>query len=96
VSDVDALTARVESLIRAVDVALVDGTFWSADEIGRVEEVPHPTVRSSMATLADADTEVLFTHLNHTNPLVDPASDARERLESSGFRVAARGDVVEL
>jgi pyrroloquinoline quinone biosynthesis protein B len=96
VSDVDALTARVESLIRDVDVALVDGTFWSADEIDRVDDVPHPTVRSSMETLDGVDTEILFTHLNHTNPLLDPTSDARERLESAGFRVAERGDVIEL
>ncbi|MFC5279481.1 MBL fold metallo-hydrolase [Halorubrum rubrum] len=96
VSDVDALTARVESLIREVDVALVDGTFWSRDEIDRVDDVPHPTVRSSMRVLDDVDTEILFTHLNHTNPLLDPASDARERLASAGFRVAERGDVLEL
>ncbi|SMO82918.1 MBL fold metallo-hydrolase [Halorubrum cibi] len=95
-SDVDTLTERVESLIRDVDVALVDGTFWSRDEIDRVEDVPHPTVSSSMDALADADTEVLFTHLNHTNPLLDPGSDARERLESAGFRVADRGDSIEL
>ncbi|GAA0507730.1 pyrroloquinoline quinone biosynthesis protein B [Halorubrum aquaticum] len=96
VSDVDSLTERAESLIRDVDVALVDGTFWSRDEIDRVDDVPHPTVRSSMDALADADTEVLFTHLNHTNPLLDPGSDARERLESAGFRVADRGDSIDL
>ncbi|MFC5136066.1 MULTISPECIES: MBL fold metallo-hydrolase [Haloferacaceae] len=95
-SDVDALTPRAESLVRDVDVALVDGTFWSRTEIDRIEDVPHPTVRSSMRVLDDADTEVLFTHLNHTNPLCDPASDAREELESAGFRVAERGDVLEL
>ncbi|RAW44503.1 hypothetical protein DQW50_14205 [Halorubrum sp. 48-1-W] len=95
-TDVDSLTPRAESLVRDVDVALLDGTFWSGDEIDRVEDVPHPTVRSSMNALADVDTEVRFTHLNHTNPLCDPASDARAELESAGFRVAERGDTVEL
>ena len=95
-SDIDTLSDRAESLIRGVNVALVDGTFWSSDEIDRVEDVPHPTVRSSMDDLDDADTELIFTHLNHTNPLLDPASDERERLESAGFRVADRGDTIEL
>ncbi|WP_281194553.1 MBL fold metallo-hydrolase [Halorubrum sp. F4] len=95
-SDIDTLTTHAESLIRNVDVALVDGTFWNRDEIDRVADVPHPTVRSSMDVLDDADTEVAFTHLNHTNPLLDPGSDARARLESAGFRVAERGDTFEL
>lgn len=95
-SDIDTLTPRAESLVRDVDVALVDGTFWDRTEIDRIEDVPHPTVRSSMSALADADTEVRFTHLNHTNPLCDPGSDAREELESAGFRVAERGDTLEL
>jgi Metal-dependent hydrolases of the beta-lactamase superfamily I len=95
-TDIDTLSDRAESLIRDVDVALVDGTFWSSDEIDRVEDVPHPTVRSSMNDLDDADTELVFTHLNHTNPLLDPGSDERERLESAGFRVAERGDTITL
>jgi pyrroloquinoline quinone biosynthesis protein B len=95
-TDIDTLTPHAESLIRDVDVALLDGTFWNENEIDRVEEVPHPTVESSIAALDDVSTDVFFTHLNHTNPLLDPDSDARETLESTGFRIAERGHTFEL
>ena len=63
-----------------VDVALVDGTFWSADELtSRTQhEVPHPPVSESLARLGprrDDDPEILFIHMNHTNPIHRPDSD---------------------
>ncbi|WP_323192102.1 MBL fold metallo-hydrolase [Halostella sp. PRR32] len=95
-SDIDKLTTDALDLIRNVDIALVDGTFWSRDELDRVETVPHPTVKSSLDVLAAVDTEILFTHLNHTNPLLDPESDARKHLEEAGFSVAKEGKTFDL
>lgn len=91
VSDVDEWTEDVIAEIARADVALVDGTFWSVDELDRVAEVPHPPIRDSMDAFDDFETRVIFTHLNHTNPVLDPDSPERERLEDRGYGVAAAG-----
>ena len=39
---------------------------------------------------------VRFLHLNHTNPAQWPGTDARREIERRGFRVAERGEVIEL
>ena len=96
VSDVDEWTDDVLEEIARADVALVDGTFWSPDELDRVAEVPHPPVRESMDAFADLETRVLFTHLNHTNPILDPDSAERDRLETRGYGVAEAGQRFEL
>jgi pyrroloquinoline quinone biosynthesis protein B len=87
----------LEDLLRGVDVAWLDGTFFADGELSRpMAEVPHPFVSETMARLATAPPElrakVRFVHLNHTNPALDPASDAAARVRAAGFRVAAEGD----
>ena len=62
-----------------IDIALLDGTFWSGGELqGRdMSVVPHPTVEESLDRLGckeSGDAEILFIHLNHTNPLYDTGS----------------------
>ncbi len=85
----------LEELIREVDVAFLDGTFYSGDELpGRdLSEIPHPLIRETVMRLEDlpeADkSKVRFIHLNHTNPAWIPASEARRFIEGNGFRVAA-------
>lgn len=76
---------------------LVDGSFFSGDELGGrdMREIPHPPVRSTMDLLqAEVDAgrlEVWFTHLNHSNPLWDPASAAARETARRGFGVARTG-----
>jgi pyrroloquinoline quinone biosynthesis protein B len=84
----------LRAMVESVDVALLDGTFASGDELpGRdMSLVPHPLVGDTMARLAGLGAKVWFTHLNHTNPLLDDASPV-ERL---GFHVAREGDVFPL
>jgi pyrroloquinoline quinone biosynthesis protein B len=90
---------RVEDEVAAVDVALLDGTFASADELPgrRQDEVPHPTVGETVRRLAAPGVRgrVLFIHLNHTNELLWDAA-ARRRLEAQGFAVARQGQVLPL
>ena len=79
-----------------VDVALVDGTFWSSDELsGRSQlEVPHPPVAESLERLGprrDDDPNIIFIHLNHTNPLYRPASEEYRRVTSLGWSVGEQG-----
>lgn len=79
-----------------VDIALVDGTFWSADELqGRSQmEVPHPPVCETLERLGPrttGDPEVVFIHLNHTNPLHDAQSRERQTVERLGWSVGEQG-----
>lgn len=98
----ETLTRHHASTIRSwlaslkVDIALVDGTFWSSDELaGRNQnKVPHPPVSQTLEMLgsrAEGDPALHFIHLNHTNPLYDPNSEASAELTRSGWGVAAQG-----
>jgi len=98
----ETLTRHHASTIRSwlaslkVDIALVDGTFWSSDELaGRNQDkVPHPPVSQTLEMLgsrAEGDPALHFIHLNHTNPLYDPNSEASAELTRSGWSVAAQG-----
>ena len=76
----------------SIDVALLDGTFWSGGELkGRdMSVVPHPTVEESIMRLGrrkDNDSELFFIHLNHTNPLYNPQSEASRQLSESGWSI---------
>jgi pyrroloquinoline quinone biosynthesis protein B len=73
--DIDRWAAWDEELPRflaKVDIALLDGTFYSETELpGRdMAEVPHPPVVETAALLAGTSQQVGFIHLNHTNPLL--------------------------
>jgi pyrroloquinoline quinone biosynthesis protein B len=81
----------------AVDVLVVDGTFYSEAELpGRsVASIGHPLMTDSMALLEPLvqahRLEVYFTHLNHSNPVLDPAGAAARDVAARGFRVAREG-----
>lgn len=84
-----------------VDIALIDGTFWSSDELaGRNQEnVPHPPVSKTLEMLGsrkEGDPEFLFIHLNHTNPLYGAGSEATQLLQTSGWGIARQGQRFEL
>ncbi len=89
-------------VLAGVDVALLDATFYSPDELPgrRVEEIGHPLVTDTMdrlqAEVAAGRLEVRLIHLNHTNPALDPASPAAREIARRGFAVAAEGDEIGL
>ncbi len=85
-----------ESVIAGHELALLDATFWSRGELERQSAVPHPPVVETIERFAHLDTEIVLTHLNHTNPLVDPTSDASASVNDIGWRVAHDGLVLEL
>jgi pyrroloquinoline quinone biosynthesis protein B len=93
---------RIESLLAGVDVALIDGTFFAEGEIpGRsMSEIPHPFITESIerfgALPASERAKVIFTHLNHTNPASDPASDASEQIRAAGMAVATEMQIIPL
>jgi len=98
----DRWATPIEQVLARVDVAYVDGTFYGADELpGRdMAEIPHPFITESIerfAALPEKDrAKVRFLHLNHTNPALDPKSDAARRIREAGHRVAEERERVDL
>jgi len=96
IPDIDAWEPVQDSLqqwFRRSDFALLDGTFYSGDELpGRnMRLVPHPTVEHSISLFQGFpkfQTEIFFTHMNHTNPLLLPGSSQRKALTAAGYKVA--------
>ena len=84
----------IVSLIREVDHALIDGTFFSAAEVGNrnITEIPHPLVQESMKLFdsmpAKEKEKIMFIHFNHTNPLLNEQSEEARLVKSMGFRIA--------
>jgi pyrroloquinoline quinone biosynthesis protein B len=91
----------LERLLHRVDVAYLDGTFFDGRELPDrdLAEIPHPLMVDTMARLEEraraAPGSIRFLHLNHTNPALRDA-ELRKQIEARGFRVAERGERVEL
>ncbi len=96
--DLDALTSDVLGHVRACDTALLDGTFFRRTELSRDDAnlVRHPAIADTMAQASPGDTRIVFTHLNHTNPVLDPSSRERAAVQAVGMRVAHEGDTFDL
>jgi pyrroloquinoline quinone biosynthesis protein B len=97
----EAWDPPLEQRLEGVDVALLDGTFHSLDELpGRaIEDVKHPLMTVTIDRLqsrVDDGLRVVFTHLNHSNPAVDPDSAAALGIRSRGFEIARDGDRIAL
>ena len=87
----------ITELIKNIDFALVDGTFFSEREIERdISLIPHPLVKDSLKLFSNLKAKernkIIFTHFNHTNPLIDESSKEHEEVLSNGFRIAKEGD----
>ncbi len=94
--DIDEFTEEVVDLVGKSDLAIVDGTFYSNSEISTrdITEIPHPFIQDTIQLLKDADTRVIFTHINHTNPVNDPVSEASGDVLQSRFEVARENQIL--
>jgi pyrroloquinoline quinone biosynthesis protein B len=98
----DRWSVDIKALIRSVDYALLDATFFADGELpGRdMSKIPHPFVAESMAFFEDFTDEeksrVIFIHMNHTNPLLIDGSPEQAEVERRGFRFAREGMRLEL
>lgn len=85
------------AVLQSVDYAFIDATFFDSEEISTrsMEEIPHPFVVETMTRLKDAATQVknkvYFIHMNHTNPLLNPESNATKQVLVAGFRISRKG-----
>lgn len=98
----DAVGTRIEDVLCDVDVAYLDGTFFSADELagGEMNAVPHPPITHTMIRFGrlapDERSKVRFIHLNHTNPALWKDSDAWLRIRDAGFGLAEEMERFEM
>ena len=91
----------IENEIRKVHFALLDGTFYDANELpGRnMTEIPHPFIQESLDRFSSLPLsekkKIMFIHFNHTNPLILDSPE-REYVEKLGYKVAKEGDKIKL
>lgn len=101
-----------DDLLAGADVALLDGTFWHADEMGRMTGKPadpgagvttpmgHLPITGPGGTLprlaAHPTVRRIYTHLNNTNPLLDATSPERAELDSTGIEVLPDNTALKL
>jgi len=88
--------------ISKVDYAFLDATFFDGEEINNrdISEIPHPFVIESMERFKNLPSEekskIIFIHFNHTNPLLDPESEATREVLENGYRIARMNDIFKL
>jgi pyrroloquinoline quinone biosynthesis protein B len=103
---VPALTDALLDACRASSLILLDGTFFSDDELvrsgrsrtaGQLGHLPVGGPAGSLAQLEPAiRSKVVYTHLNNTNPLLAEQSAASEQVHRAGAAVAADGTEYQL
>jgi pyrroloquinoline quinone biosynthesis protein B len=92
----------IEELLGKVDVAYLDGTFYSGGELGGrdMRAIPHPCISESIARFAALPAQerakVRFLHFNHTNPVLRPGSEEADIVAIAGHRLADEGEQFEL
>ncbi|MCA9901468.1 MAG: MBL fold metallo-hydrolase [Ardenticatenaceae bacterium] len=83
---------EAEATLSSVDVALVDASFYSRDELGGRAPVAHPLVTDTISRFAHLADRLVLTHLNHTNVVLDEGGGAETAVHQAGFRIAQIGD----
>jgi pyrroloquinoline quinone biosynthesis protein B len=98
VPDIDDWGAwpEAELIIEAADVALVDASFFSEEELDGRAPVAHPLVPNTLARFGALSSKLVLTHVNHTNPILDDGSRQQKAVLAAGAQIARRGLVFEL
>jgi pyrroloquinoline quinone biosynthesis protein B len=102
--DIGRLSEEVLKRVDGADLFMLDATFWWDDELARVSglaktsyDLGHVPVEESVEILHGRGIgRVVYTHLNHTNPLLNPGHPAVSVLEGKEFEVAFDGMRIEL
>lgn len=101
-----ALTDALEAELAGCDVILIDGTFWTDDELVRSEphgkparDIGHLAVSSpqgSMTRLQGLKSRRIYIHINNTNPMLDEDSPQYRHLREAGWELAYDGMELQL
>ena len=85
---------KIDSVLKTVDIAFIDGTFYSGNEINNrnIKEIPHPFVIETLELMKNLDaiekSKIRFIHFNHTNPLINPSSKETNEVLKNDFGIA--------
>jgi pyrroloquinoline quinone biosynthesis protein B len=99
---VPAIGQKLLGFLETADVVLFDGTFWSDDELIRVQgsgatagemgHVPVSGAEGSLQKLAGLQhPRKIFLHVNNTNPMLDESGPEYRELGAAGWEVAEDG-----
>jgi pyrroloquinoline quinone biosynthesis protein B len=92
----DAWDAATE-VVDSVTMAFLDASFSSRDELpGRaMGEFPHPLVAETIARFRSSPSQIVLTHINHSNPLGIVGETSTQDAANAGFLIARDGDEYE-
>ncbi len=101
------VTAELMEELRGADIVLVDGTFWSDDEMLRqglsnktAAEMGHLALSGAGGMIEVLDAlpapRKILIHINNTNPILDERSPQRRHLSARGIEVAWDGMEIAL
>ncbi len=101
---VDRLDDALLGKIQGVDLLLLDGTFWSDDELIRVQgsgetaqQMGHMPIQESLRLLKNIKLgRKMYIHLNNTNPILNEASAEHQAVRDAGWEVAEDNWQLEL
>jgi len=101
-----AMEPHLEPFLADVDCVMLDGTFWTDDEMIRlgissktarsIGHLPQSGPDGMMALLANyLKPRKVLIHINNTNPILDEASPQRAELTAAGIELAFDGMLIE-
>ena len=104
---VPAINERLLQLLETAEVILFDGTFWSDDELIRVQgcgatarqmgHVPVTGPEGSLRALAGLQRpRKIFLHVNNTNPMLDESGSEYAEIRAAGWELAEDGWQLDL
>jgi pyrroloquinoline quinone biosynthesis protein B len=93
--------------MQAVDCLLVDGTFWTDDEMciqnisykkaREIGHLPQSGAGGMIEVLGGVSkARKILIHINNTNPILDDDSEQRKILDAAGIEVAYDGLEIDL
>jgi pyrroloquinoline quinone biosynthesis protein B len=101
---VPQLDEKLLQQLDACDILLFDGTFWSDDELIRIQgsgqtarQMGHIPVQETLVKLAEVRRpRKIFLHINNTNPILDETSSQYRQVRAAGWDVAEDGWQLDL
>ncbi len=104
---VPAVDSALISRLETADLLLFDGTFWSDDELIRVQgsgataremgHIPVSGADGSLRALAGLrHPRKVFLHVNNTNPMLDESGPEYREVRAAGWEMAEDGSSFEL
>jgi pyrroloquinoline quinone biosynthesis protein B len=93
-----------DEVVAGADCVLLDGTFYAASEMGSATgsssgqaAMGHLPMSASLPELRRfPSVRRVYTHLNNTNPVLDPSSPEFSKVREAGVEVPLDGTVIEL